>query len=338
MCTQGAALQSTGGPVPTGVQFLIVARPFKVSLPFRTSSDKDALRFWPSLIQPEEAHVLFVVRRIASFQKGEAQWDAGVCQGLVPQQLRVRRFKAQRDLVESQTHVSFSTSSRRLRSQAPLLQTWHAVATSASLWTEVLSTRVNSKSGCSSSEFVLEVASDSVCDHVQGCMCNLRYTHFSITMLRQEPFHWATSDGESPRAAFQSMSVNTVFCQSPIGHGHDTWVCFGSRLGFVGLHTHRSKVLFAQKSSALRQSESNTFGDRGDFKLQGFAELDCTERFLRPKNTRHKSQCERAFLASQPQCRSLHWPPSVGPCGSCSVEQLTSQTWNCTVSNQLSND
>ena len=44
------------------------------------------------------------------------------------------------------------------------------------------------------------------------------------------------------------------------------YVC-GARLGFVGLHTHRSKVLFAQKSSALRQSESNTFGDREDLRL-----------------------------------------------------------------------
>ena len=44
------------------------------------------------------------------------------------------------------------------------------------------------------------------------------------------------------------------------------YVC-RARHDCVGLHTLRSKVLFAQKSSALRQSKSNTFGDREDLRL-----------------------------------------------------------------------
>ena len=55
----------------------------------------------------------------------------------------------------------------------------------------------------------------------------------------------------------------------------------GARLGFVGLHTHWSKVLFAQTSSALRQSESNTFGEREDLRLHI---PDATARFARTHN------------------------------------------------------
>ena len=92
-----------------------------------------------------------------------------------------------------------------------------------------------------------------------------------------------------------------------------TLVCVcGACLDFVGLHTHLGKVLFAQKSCAS-QSKSDTFGDRedggfifqttqhtfpaltmlsGGYKLRGFAELECTQRFLMPKKTSHRSQCE----------------------------------------------